>query len=37
LGERVSVLADVARLDLHSPSIDALTTRIRTLAEIPAF
>ena len=37
LGERVSVLADVGRLDLHSPSIDALTTRIRTLADIPAF
>lgn len=37
LGERVSVLADVARLDLHSTSIDALAARIRALADIPAF
>jgi hypothetical protein len=37
LNERVNVLADVTRLDLHSPSIDALTTRIRALADIPAF
>jgi hypothetical protein len=37
LNERVNVLADVARLELHSPSIDDLTTRIRALADIPAF
>jgi hypothetical protein len=37
LQERISVLADVARLDLHSPSIDTLVTSIRTLQEIPAF
>ncbi len=37
LDERVSVLADVVRLDLHSPSIDALATRIRALGDIPTF
>jgi hypothetical protein len=37
LNERVNVLADVARLDLRSPSIDVLATRIRTLADIPPF
>jgi Ca-activated chloride channel family protein len=37
LDERISVLADVARLDLHSPSIDALVTTIRGLGQIPAF
>jgi hypothetical protein len=37
LNERVNVLADVTRLELHSPSIDALAMRIRALAEIPAF
>jgi hypothetical protein len=37
LGERVSVLADVERLELRSPSIDALAARIRTLAAIPGF
>jgi hypothetical protein len=37
LGERVSVLSDVVRLDLHSAAIDALSARIRTLADIPAF
>lgn len=37
LGERVSVLSDVVRLDLHSPPIDELATRIRALADIPSF
>ena len=37
LGERVNVLSDVGRLELHSPSIDELTRRIRMLAPIPAF
>jgi len=37
LGERLRVLADIGRLDLHSPSLDDLATRLRTLAEIPSF
>jgi hypothetical protein len=37
LGERVGVLSDVVRLDLHSASIDALSARIRALADIPTF
>lgn len=37
LNERIQVMADITRRDLHSPAIDALAAHIRTLGEVPAF